>query len=515
MKIFIPTPLRQYAGGHESVAVEAATVGGALDQLVAAYPAMKKNLYNETDELRSFINIYKGDEDIRYLQNLATPLAENDELTIVPSIAGGAGTANMTGSVAEAAEVSLSNDEVRRYSRHLIMPEFGMEGQKKLKQASVLMIGAGGLGSPLGMYLAAAGIGKIGIVDYDVVDESNLQRQLLHRTADIGKPKSASAKATINSLNPNVEVETYNVPLTSDNALQILSGYDVIADGTDNFPTRYLVNDACVMLRKPNVYGSIFRFEGQVSVFYADSENKYGIKGACYRCLYPEPPPPGLVPSCAEGGVLGVLPGIIGTMQAIETIKLIAGIGEPLINRLLLFDALKMKFRELKLRKNPHCAVCSEHPSVTTLIDYEAFCGMPAHDHIADAALTSSQTQIQTQPSTPMSMQPTNQANGEITVQQLKSRMDAGEDLFIIDVREPNEYQIVKLGGTTLIPLNTVPDNLSKIPKDREVIVHCKMGGRSAKAIEFLKSQGYTNLKNLTGGINAYATEIDKTMPTY
>lgn len=519
MKIFIPTPLRQYTGGHESVAVEAATVGEALDGLVAAYPAMKKNLYNESNELRSFINIYKGDEDIRYLQNLATPLAENDELTIVPSIAGGAGAVAVATDAAKASAVSLSNDEVKRYSRHLIMPEFGMEGQKKLKQASVLMIGAGGLGSPLGMYLAAAGIGKIGIVDYDVVDESNLQRQLLHHTSDIGKLKSASAKSTINSLNPNVEVETYNVPLTSDNALQILSGYDVIADGTDNFPTRYLVNDACVMLRKPNVYGSIFRFEGQVSVFYADSENKYAIKGACYRCLYPEPPPPGLVPSCAEGGVLGVLPGVIGTMQAIETIKLIAGIGEPLINRLLLFDALKMKFRELKLRKNPHCAVCSEHPSVTALIDYEAFCGMPSHDHATDSSATSSQTQIQTQPSTQMSTQTANpaasQAGGEITVQQLKSRIDAGEDLFIIDVREPNEYQIVKLGGTTLIPLNTVPDNLSKIPKDREVIVHCKMGGRSAKAIEFLKSQGYTHLKNLTGGINAYATEIDKTMPTY
>ncbi|MDW8437441.1 MAG: molybdopterin-synthase adenylyltransferase MoeB [Chloroherpetonaceae bacterium] len=405
-------------------------------------------------------------------------------------------------------EAVLSNEEIKRYSRHLILPEFGLEGQKKMKRASVLMIGAGGLGSPFAMYMAAAGIGRLGIVDFDVVDYSNLQRQILHRSDSVGKPKTESAKQTINAINPFVEVVIYETPLTSQNALEIMKDYDVIVDGTDNFPTRYLVNDACVLLGKPNVYGSIFRFEGQVSVFWANSReatNGRLPEGACYRCLYPEPPPPGLVPSCAEGGVLGVLPGVVGTMQAIETIKLIAGIGEPMLNRLLLFDALKMKFRELKLKKNPDCVVCSDHPSVTTLIDYEAFCGMPANDHHQNAELK--------QKETPM----TSSNPNEITVRELKARLDAGEKPFILDVRNPNEWEIVRLDGTVLIPLPELPNRLGELrgKEETEILVHCKMGGRSAQACEILRQNGFKNVKNVVGGIIAWAKEIDPSMPTY
>ncbi len=501
-KVIIPTALRQYANGQDTVEISAASVREALEQLSAQYPALKKNLYTEDGQLRSFINIYKGDEDIRHLQHLDTALKDGDEIMIVPSIAGGA----TLGEMEVESSTELSHEEIKRYARHLIIPEFGIEGQKKLKRARVLMIGAGGLGSPFAMYLAAAGIGHLGIVDYDMVDFSNLQRQLLHGTPDVGRPKTLSAKDTIHRLNPHVEVITYDTPLTSANALEIFKDYDVIVDGTDNFPTRYLVNDACVMLGKPNVYGSIFRFEGQVSVFWANSHEATDGRlpeGACYRCLYPEPPPPGLVPSCAEGGVLGVLPGVIGTLQAIETIKLITGIGEPMLNRLLLFDALKMKFRELKLRKNPDCAICSDHPTVTSLIDYEQFCGMPAHDRTETASATSAPSPA---PSKRMD---------EITVHELKARLDKGEKLFILDVRNPNEYQISRLSGSVLIPLPELHHRLHEIPKDQEVIVHCKMGGRSAQAIEIMKQHGFTNLKNLVGGINAWATEIDKTMPTY
>ncbi|PIO48511.1 MAG: molybdenum cofactor biosynthesis protein MoeB [[Chlorobium] sp. 445] len=500
-KVIIPTALRQYAEGHDTVEVSASNVKEALEQLSARYPALKKNLYTEDGALRSFINIYKGDEDIRSLQNLQTAISDGDELIIVPSIAGGA----MIGEMEVESSVELSNDEIKRYARHLIIPEFGVEGQKKLKRASVLMVGAGGLGSPFAMYLAAAGIGRLGIVDYDTVDFSNLQRQLLHGTPDVGKPKTLSAKETIQRLNPHVEVTLYDTPLTSANALEIFKDYDVIVDGTDNFPTRYLVNDACVLLGKPNVYGSIFRFEGQLSVFWANSHEATDgrlPKGACYRCLYPEPPTPGLVPSCAEGGVLGVLPGVIGTLQAIETIKLITGIGEPMLNRLLLFDALKMKFRELKLRKNPDCVVCSDHPTVTTLIDYEQFCGMPAHDRTEHVSAAQKGTTLSSRPD-------------EITVHELKARLDRGEKLFILDVRNPNEYQISRLNGSMLIPLPELPNRLHEVPKDQEVIVYCKMGGRSAQAIEIMKQYGFTRLKNLVGGINAWAAEIDKSMPTY
>ena len=380
--------------------------------------------------------------------------------------------------------VELSNEEISRYSRHLIMPEVALDGQKKLKNAKVLTIGAGGLGSPLAMYLAAAGVGTIGIVDFDVVDESNLQRQIIHGTSDVGKPKMESAKETLKNINPNVEVIGYEEPLSSENALEIFADYDVIVDGTDNFPTRYLVNDACVLLNKPNVYGSIFRFEGQASVFYAE-------EGPCYRCLYPEPPPPGLVPSCAEGGVLGILPGAIGVIQATETVKLILGIGEPLVGRLLLYDALGMSFREMKLRKDPNCPVCGENPTVTELIDYQEFCGIPQ-------------------------AQATEEENGvpEITVQELKQKMDNGEDVNVLDVREPHEYEVANI-GVRLIPLGELPQRLAELDQSENFAIHCKTGGRSAKAVKLLQDAGFQNVYNVKGGITAWSEEIDPSVPKY
>jgi sulfur-carrier protein adenylyltransferase/sulfurtransferase len=385
--------------------------------------------------------------------------------------------------------MALSNDEVKRYSRHLIMPEVGVDGQEKLKKGSVLCIGAGGLGSPAALYLAAAGVGTIGIVDFDVVDYSNLQRQVIHGTSDVGRSKLASAKDRLLELNPHINIETYETALSSKNALELFKPYDVILDGTDNFPTRYLTNDACVLLGKPNAYGSIFRFEGQASVFATKG-------GPCYRCLYPEPPPPGLVPSCAEGGVLGVLPGVVGTIQATEAIKLIMGIGEPLIGRFLIYDALRMKFRELKLKKDPDCPVCGTNPTVTELIDYEQFCGVaPAATEVAEGTPNSSET--------------------ETDVRELKRKIDAKEDFFLLDVREPNEYQIGKIPGSTLIPLGEVPQRVNEIPRDKEIIVQCKMGGRSARAAEFLRQQGYRNVKNLKGGILDWSDKIDPSVPKY
>ncbi|MGD0740976.1 MAG: molybdopterin-synthase adenylyltransferase MoeB [Terracidiphilus sp.] len=380
----------------------------------------------------------------------------------------------------------LTKDELSRYSRHLILPEVGEEGQRKLKAARVLCVGTGGLGSPLALYLAAAGVGTLGLVDFDVVDASNLQRQIIHSTADIGRKKLDSAAEKLKALNPDVNLIKHDTLLSSANALDILRDYDVIADGTDNFPTRYLVNDACVLLGKPNAYGSIFRFEGQASVFATKD-------GPCYRCLYPEPPPPGLVFSCAEGGVLGILPGLVGVIQATETIKLILGKGSTLAGRLLLVDALNMRFRELKLRKNPECPVCGAHPTVTQLIDYQQFCGI-----------------------VPATREESKVKNGvpQITVNELKQRIDAGEDLFILDVREPFEYQIANIGGK-LIPQNEVPQRLSEIDRDREIIVHCKAGGRSQRIAEYLKQSGYPDVVNVAGGILAWSSEIDSTVPKY
>jgi sulfur-carrier protein adenylyltransferase/sulfurtransferase len=386
--------------------------------------------------------------------------------------------------VPTAQSAGLSKQEVLRYSRHLIMPEVGMDGQLKLKKAKVLCIGTGGLGAPLGLYLAAAGVGRIGLVDFDSVDFTNLQRQVLFGTSDVGRPKITAAADRLRNLNPEIQIDAYEAHLTSENALELFKDYDIIVDGTDNFPTRYLVNDACVILGKPNVYGSIFRFEGQITVFgYPD--------GPCYRCLYPEPPPPGLVPSCAEGGVLGVLPGIVGTIQAAETLKLIIGKGQPLVGRLLLFDALAMKFRELKLRKNPECPVCGKNPTVTKLIDYVQFCGVRGEEA----------------PSTVTNIP-------EITPRDLKSRMDKGDDLYILDVREPHEYQICNLNGH-LIPLGELPRRVHELDSSREIVAHCRSGKRSAEAVEFLQKVGFRKIWNLKGGILAWSDDVDSSVPKY
>ncbi len=378
----------------------------------------------------------------------------------------------------------LSTEEIQRYSRHLILPEVGMEGQKKLKAASVLLIGAGGLGSPLAMYLAAAGVGRIGLVDFDVIELSNLQRQVIHSSKNVGRSKLKSAKDFLHGLNPEVQVEAYEKRFTSENALTIAANYDLIIDGTDNFPTRYLVNDVAVLLHKPNVYGSIFRFEGQASVFWAD-------QGPCYRCLYPEPPPPGLVPSCAEGGVLGVLPGIIGTIQAYEAIKLILGIGEPLFGRLLLFDALGMHFREMKLRKNPDCPICGLQPTIHQLIDYEAFCGLPKKDESK-----------------------MNEKIPEITATELARKLKE-EEIFLLDVREPHEFKLCKIPGATLIPLQQLQDRLGEIEGAKPIVAYCRTGVRSAKAVAFLHGAGFTSTQNLRGGIHAWADEVDPSVPKY
>src|SRR5882672_4038291 len=485
--IHIPTPLRPFTDKNESVEVNGATVGELLADLTKKYDGLRKHLYADDGRLRNFVNVYLNDEDIRYLQKEQTPVKPGDSLSIVPSVAGGAPTAPAgVEAGVPARSTELNADEIKRYSRHLIMPEVGIDGQKKLKAGSVLCIGAGGLGSPAAMYMAAAGVGRIGIVDFDVVDFSNLQRQLLHSTADVGRSKLASAKDKLHGLNPHIQIDTYETTVTSDNALDLFRPYDVILDGTDNFPTRYLVNDACVLSGKPNAYGSIFRFEGQASVF--------GTKeGPCYRCLYPEPPPPGLVPSCAEGGVLGVLPGIIGVIQATEAIKLICGGGEPLIGRFLIYDALKMRFRELKLRKDPDCPVCGTHPTVTKLIDYDQFCG------VAPAAPE------------PVAV---NHAT-EITALELKQRVDRGDKLKIVDVREPNEYQINRIPGSELIPLGDVPKRYEELNKNDEIVVHCKMGGRSAKAADFLRSVGFTRVLNLKGGILDWVDKVDPSQPKY
>ena len=385
----------------------------------------------------------------------------------------------------DTSSVSLSKEEIERYSRHLIIPEFGMAGQRKLKQASVLLVGAGGLGSPVALYLAAAGIGRLGIVDRDVVEATNLQRQIIHTTADVRRPKLDSARDSIRAINPHVDVETHDTYLTSDNALDLLAPYDVVIDGTDNFPTRYLVNDACVLLGKPNVYGSIFRFEGQASIFWAE-------QGPCYRCLYPEPPPPGLVPSCAEGGVLGILPGIIGTLQANEAVKLITGIGTTLIGRLLLYNALQMSFREMKLSKDPACPICGENPMIDQLIDYPQFCGVgtePDGVHLEPDEL--------------------------ITPGELRERLDRGEPVTVIDIREPHEYDICHLPGSLLIPPADLEKRVGELDPDAAIIAHCRSGARSARAVKFLREAGFQRVQNLVGGILAWSDEVDPTMPKY
>src|SRR5215470_2718441 len=492
-KILIPTPLRPFTDKKDAVDVEGKTVGELLADLTAKHSGLKAHLYNDQGKLRSFVNIYINDEDIRYLQKEQTPVKAGDTLSIIPSVAGGVPTTTDDRSVRPQPDVQeeralpeLTKDDYKRYSRHLILPEVGVEGQQKLKAAKVLCIGAGGLGSPVALYLAAAGVGTIGIVDFDVVDFSNLQRQILHSTNDVGKPKLQSAKEKLVAMNPHVNVVTHDAALSSENALELFAPYDIVVDGTDNFPTRYLVNDACVILNKPNAYGSIFRFEGQASVFATK-------EGPCYRCLYPEPPPPGLVPSCAEGGVLGVLPGVVGCIQATETIKLIIGAGEPLIGRFLIFDALRMKFRELKLRKDPDCPVCGTHPTVTKLIDYEQFCGIA-----------------------PAAPEPVTVHNAtELTALELKQRLDRGDKLTIVDVREPNELQINRIPGSLHIPLGDIPKRYNELDPEAELVMQCKSGVRSGKAADFLRSVGFKRVLNLKGGILDWIDKVDPTQPKY
>ncbi len=479
-KIVIPTALRQFTDQNDSIEVTGGTVAEALNHLTAQYPNIKKNLYNDQGKLRSFVNVYVNDEDIRYLDKEDTQLEGPETISIVPSIAGGAT------SCAEPETASLSNEEISRYSRHLILPEVGVQGQLKLKQSKVLLVGAGGLGAPLGLYLAAAGIGRVGLVDFDVVDASNLQRQVIHGTSDIGRKKIDSAADRMLEINPNLRVEKFDAGLTSENALAILKDYDIVVDGTDNFPTRYLVNDACVLLKKPNVYGSIFRFEGQATVFaYED--------GPCYRCLYPEPPPPGLVPSCAEGGVLGILPGLIGLIQATEAVKILLGIGTTLKNRLLLYDALNMNFRELRLRKDANCPVCGDHPTVTKLIDYQEFCGIRPPQASGGSTVT----------------------EGVIEPTEVKQKLDRGDNFTLIDVREPHEYQIARIAGAKLIPLSEIPKRLVELDPNAEYVMHCKMGGRSQQAVDLMKQNGFKNVRNMTGGINAWSEKVDPTVPKY
>lgn len=470
IEIRLPTALRAFADKQEKITVAAKTVGEALDQMFSKHERLRQQLMSADGKLRSFVNVYINEDDARDKQGLSTPIKDGDTILIVPAIAGGSAVA----------EQELTKAELARYDRHLIMPEVGPEGQKKLKNASVLCVGAGGLGSPLALYLAAAGVGRIGIVDFDVVDESNLQRQIIHDTLSVGTSKLKSAEKRLKALNPYVNVELHEMRLTSANAVELFKKYDVIADGTDNFATRYLVNDACVLTGKPNAYGSIFRFEGQLAVF--------GLKdGPCYRCLYPEPPPPGLVPSCSEAGVLGVLPGVIGTMQAIEALKLILGIGRPLSGRLMLYDALEQSWRTLNVKKDAACPVCSKNATITAPIDYEAFCGLKEK---------------------PVSTIP------EISVQDLKSKLDKKEKFVLLDVREPHEYEIAKIPGSTLIPLGKLPERFGELDKGAKLIVHCKMGGRSAKACQFLREKGY-DATNVAGGINAWSEAVDPSVPQY
>ena len=471
-KILIPTPLRQFAGKNDTVEVTGATVGEALNALTTQHAELKKHLYNDAGQLRSFVNVYLNDEDIRYLNKEATPLEANDTISIVPSIAGGSANPPAT---------SLTADELRRYDRHLIMPEVGMEGQLKLKNASIALIGTGGLGSPSALYLAAAGVGRIGLVDFDVVDTSNLQRQIIHGTKDVGRKKLESARDKMHDINPHQQIDLHDEALSSENAMRIFKDYDIVVDGTDNFPTRYLVNDACVLSGKPNVYGSIFRFDGQATVFATEN-------GPCYRCLYPEPPPPGLVPSCAEGGVLGILPGVIGVIQATEAVKLVLGIGEPLIGRLMLYDALTMRFRELKIRKSPDCPICGPNRTIHQLIDYHQFCGVPQH--------------------------PVSNPN-EIEPQEVKAKLDRGDQFILVDVRETHEYVIASIPTAKLIPLGDVPKRLGELDPEAEIVVHCKGGVRSLKALGIMREAGFKNVLSMKGGILAWSDKVDPSVPKY
>ncbi len=489
VSISVPTVLRRFTGDQATVALEAATVQEALNVLTGAYPALQKHLFDNDGKLRSFVNIYVGSQDVRNLPDKhATKLNDGEQLTIVPSIAGGSGLPPRAGGLrGVSSEGMLTTQEYRQYSRHLLLPEVGVEGQLKLKNASVLVVGAGGLGSPLLAYLAAAGVGRIGIVDADVVDETNLQRQIIHGRRTVGISKLKSAREFIKNLNPHVHVETYETFFTSENALEIGATYDLLLDGTDNFPTRYLVNDASFFLGKRNVYASIYRFEGQISVF-CDPD------GPCYRCLYPEPPPPGLVPSCAEGGVLGVLPGIVGSIQANEALKLLLGIGTPLVGTLLRFDALDLSFKKFELKRDPDCPLCGKYPSITEPIDYVQFCGLGNEEQAL--------TQVK-----------------EMTVHELHARRQTGNGSrpIVLDVRNLEELYIARLGEDVHIPLAELDFRLDELMpyKERDLVISCRSGVRSARAWHTLKSAGFEKIYNLEGGILAWADHIDTSLPKY
>ena len=478
--IEIPTSYRPFVDGRAEVTVDTeGAVGELLRQLAPANSKLGGYLFGDDGAVKSYIMVFVNDEDIRKRDREDTAVKSGDTITIVPNIAGGV-------------DASLDAAELARYSRHILIPEVGRAGQERLKASSALLIGAGGLGSPLALYLAAAGVGRIGIVEFDKIDETNLQRQILYATSQVGQSKLRTAQERLADLNPAITIEPIEEPLTSANALELFRHYDVVADGTDNFPTRYLVNDACVLTGKPNVYGSIFRFEGQISVF-----NHQG--GPCYRCLYSEPPPPGLVPSCAEGGVFGVLPGVVGALQATEVIKVLLGLGEVTAGRLLLYDALKLSFRQLKLRRDPQCVVCGAQPTVTELIDYEQFCGVPALSGTSGAETAAS-------------------ANGEIReidVHELEQLLERGDQVRLIDVREPWEAEINRIDGAELIPLADLPDRFADLDREASYVVHCKMGGRSANAVAQMQQAGFRDVVNLEGGINAWVEEIDPDQQSY
>lgn len=478
VRVLIPTALRQYTEGTETqLEVNASTVSEALAKMLAQNQRLSRHIVDENGNLRNFVNIFLNNEDVRHLSGQETKVSDSDTIRIVPAIAGGIDSGGDL--PIEERPVKISPREYRRYGRHLIIPEVGLEGQRRLKAARVLIVGTGGLGAPCSLYLAAAGVGTIGLIDFDTIDETNLHRQILFSEKQLGKSKVQSTKERLAETNPNITIKTYEEPLTSENALDIFKGYDFIVDGTDNFPTRYLTNDACVKLGKPNVYASIFRFEGQATVF--DS-----TRGPCYRCLYPKPPPPGMVPSCAEGGVLGVLPGIVGLIQATETVKLILEKGEPLVGRLLLYDALAMTFEELKIRKNPNCPVCSKPRETIKLIDYQEFCGIAKIPEVA-----------------------------VVTPKELKSEISGGRKVLLLDVREPHEHEIAHLEGSKLIPLGELPERVKELDTADEIVAYCHTGGRSARATDFLKTLGFKKVRNLEGGIDAWAVEVEPQMNRY
>lgn len=481
VEVELPSPLRSLIGGAKSVEARGGTISEVLKDLVARHATLEPHLFGSDGRRRPGIAVYLNEEDVRYRERDQTSVSDGDVVALIPAIAGGA---EATASTAVTDLPPLSNHQLHRYSRHLLLPEVGVAGQKRLLHAKVLLVGAGGLGAPAALYLTAAGVGTIGLVDFDRVEVSNLQRQILYGSKDVGHPKLVAAKERLSDLNPDVKIVAHEERLTRENAFETLRPYDVVVDGTDNFATRYLVNDACVLLGKPAMYGSIYRFEGQATVFDAR-------RGPCYRCLYPEPPPPELVPSCAEAGVLGVLPGIIGTIQAIETVKHLLQRGDTLVGRLLLFDAMAMRFREVKLRKNPDCVICGTHPTQTELIDYPAFCG------------------VRTDPLPMAGTLP------QMSVEQLAARLQEGDHPLLLDVREPEEWEIAHLPEATLIPLDELPQRVTELTRASELVVYCKSGNRSSQAAKMLLDLGFNNVRNLTGGIDAWARRIDPEMPRY